>query len=435
MKEFNPLIDWDKGTLKFDKAPKEWTPEPAKPEMVPQSTPRPKKSAWVDDELEDSPNDLVIATLQTSDGLITPDGISLKEGDIVFSYVPKEKTFQIYSFDSPLARDPLEKSQSVPLRIGRLVASNRSSPHRHYSLAKGVWIQLKTNPSMELAQRAHAKDILRKADETVPTIYHEFLDVFEKKAAKRMPDHRPYDHAIDLKPDFIPKSSKVYPLSPREQEALDAFLSENLRKGYIVLSNSPMASPFFFVAKKDGTLRPCQDYCYLNSGTVRNAYPLPLISELVDQLEGATVFSKLDICAGYNNVHIKEGDQWKAAFKCSKGLFEPTVMFFGLCNSPATFQAMMNDLFGDMIDKGWLLIYMDDMLIFSKDITTHQERTRRVLQHLRDHDLFLKAEKCVFEATEVEFLGMVICPGVVAMDPVKLNGIRDWPAPTTVRGV
>lgn len=140
-----------------------------------------------------------------------------------------------------------------------------------------------------------------------------------------------------------------------------------------------MASPFFFVGKKDGSLRPCQDYRYLNEGTVKNAYPLPLIAELVDQLQGSQIFTKLDLRSGYNNVRIKDGDQWKAAFKTNRRLFEPTVMFFGLCNSPATFQAMMNNLFRDMLIEGWITIYMDDMLIHSTNLEEHQQRTKRVL--------------------------------------------------------
>lgn len=133
---------------------------------------------------------------------------------------------------------------------------------------------------------------------------------------------------------------------------MNEYIDENLRKDYIRPSKSPMASPFFFVSMKDGSLRPCQDYRYLNEETVKNAYPLPLIGELIDKLKGATIFSKFDLRSGYNNVRIKDGDQWKAAFKCARGLFEPTVMFFGLCNSPATFQNMMNELFADMIDEG-----------------------------------------------------------------------------------
>ena len=211
-------------------------------------------------------------------------------------------------------------------------------------------------------------------------------------------------------------------MSQKEQMALDEFLEENLRKGYIRPSKSPMASPFFFVGKKDGSLRPCQDYRYLNEGTVKNAYPLPLVSELVDKLKGAKVFSKLDLRSGYNNVRIKDSDQWKGAFKCSRGLFEPTVMFFGLCNSPATFQSFMNDIFRDMLDEGWLVIYMDDMLIFSKDLETHRKYIHRVLQRLQGHDLFLKPEKCVFETNEVEFLGLIVRPDTLAMDPTKIQG-------------
>ena len=214
----------------------------------------------------------------------------------------------------------------------------------------------------------------------LPAQYQEFADIFKKKAAERFPKSRPYDYAIDLKEDFLPKDCKVYQLTDREQQALETFLNENLDKGYIQPSKFPMASPFFFVRKKDGTLRPCQDYRYLNSETIKNAYPLLLISEELDKLKESRIYTKLDLRAGYNNVRIKKGDEWKAAFKTNKGLFEPTVMFFGLCNSPATFQAMMNDIFRDIINEGWLTIYMDDMLLHSTDPQLHEERTRRVLQ-------------------------------------------------------
>ena len=137
---------------------------------------------------------------------------------------------------------------------------------------------------------------------------------------------------------------------------------------------------FFFVKKKDGKLRPCQDYRYLNEWTVKNAYPLPLISEPMDKIKNAKYFTKLDIRWGYNNVRIRDGDQWKAAFKTNRGLFELTVMFFGMCNSPATFQAMMDDLFQDLIDEGIVIIYMDDIFLYAKDEETLKKNTRRVLE-------------------------------------------------------
>lgn len=196
-----------------------------------------------------------------------------------------------------------------------------------------------------------------------------------------------------------------------------------------------MASPFFFVGKKDGTLRPCWDYRYLKEGTIKDPYLLPLIAKLVDCLHGATVFSKLNLQNGYNNVRIKEGDQWKAASRADHGVFESTVMFFGLCNFPATFQYMMNDLFRNMIDEGWLGIYMDDMLLFSKDLVTHQKRLVLILACLFENDLFLKATKCIFKTDTVEFLGLVTKPSQLHMVPIKLEGIKDWPILTTVKEV
>ena len=143
-----------------------------------------------------------------------------------------------------------------------------------------------------------------------------------------------------------------------------------------------MASPFFFVKKKDGKLQPCQDYQYLNDWTIKNAYPLPLISELMDKIKDAKFFTKLNVQWEYNNVRIKEGDQWKAAFKMNKGLFKPTVMFFWMCNSPATFQAMMDSIFQDLADTCIVIIYMDDIFLFAKDLHTLEANMKKVLQCL-----------------------------------------------------
>jgi Reverse transcriptase (RNA-dependent DNA polymerase) len=165
-------------------------------------------------------------------------------------------------------------------------------------------------------------------------------------------------------------------LSRDEQIQLQVFLDENLRTGRIRPSKSPMASPFFFIKKKDGSLRPIQDYHLLNSMTVKNRYPLPLISEVVDTLKNAKYFTKLDVRWGYNNIRIKEGDEYKAAFRTNRGLYEPTVMFFRLTNSPVTFQTMMNDIFRVEIDKGQVIIYLDDILIFSKTKKEHHAQIR-----------------------------------------------------------
>ena len=164
------------------------------------------------------------------------------------------------------------------------------------------------------------------------------------------------------------KVAKIYPLNPQEVDACREFIEENLKTGRIRPSKSPQASPFFFVKKKDGKLCPVQDYRYLNDHTVKNAYPLPLITDLVNNLQQFSRFTKFDVHWGYNNIRIKEGDEWKAVFITQLGLFEPTVMFFRLCGSPPTFQAFMNYNFTDYIREGWLVIYMDNLAISTSSV-------------------------------------------------------------------
>ena len=221
----------------------------------------------------------------------------------------------------------------------------------------------------------------------------------------------------------------MYPLNLNEQKALDGFLEENLRSGRIRPSSSPMASPFFFVKKKDGSLRPVQDYRKLNEMTVKNKYPLPLIQELVDKLKDSKVFTKMDIRWGYNNIRIKEGDEWKAAFRTNRGLFEPTVMFFGLTNSPATFQALMNHILKELIDEGHVIVYMDDILVFTDSIVEHRQIVHRVLDILKENNLYLKPEKCTFESQQVDYLGIIVGNGTVRMDPKKVEAVTNWPKP------
>uniref|UniRef100_A0A0W0FHU8 Putative reverse transcriptase-rnase h-integrase n=1 Tax=Moniliophthora roreri TaxID=221103 RepID=A0A0W0FHU8_MONRR len=297
-----------------------------------------------------------------------------------------------------------------------------------------VLIGAKITASQELAHQQ--QEVIKEIDELIPSYLQGYRDHFKKKKAECFLPSQSYNHAIKLKPDFIPRNCKLYPLSPNEQKEQDKFLEENLQKGYIQKSKSPMASPFFFVAKKEkGMLWPTQDYRELNKGTIKNTYPLPLISDLLDKLKGAKIFTKLDLRNGYNNVWIKDGDQWKAAFKTNQGLFKPTVMFFGLSNSPATFQAFMNDILSKFINEGWCVVYMDDILLFSKDKEEHQERTERLMRQIRNHDLYFKPEKCEFNVQQVIFLGMVIQPNYVAMDPVKLAEIAEWEPPKMVKGV
>ena len=173
----------------------------------------------------------------------------------------------------------------------------------------------------------------------------------------------------------------------------------------------------------------------MNDHTVKNAYPLPLITDLVNNLQQFSRFTKFDVHWGYNNIRIKEGDEWKAAFITPYGLYELLVMFFGQCNSPPTFQAFMDSTFVDMIAKGWLIIYMDDILVATETLEECQEWTQWALNRMQEEDLHLKLTKCIFNQTEVKYLGLIVKDGEVLMDPTKLKAVTDWELLTLVKAV
>ena len=207
-----------------------------------------------------------------------------------------------------------------------------------------------------------------------------------------------------------------------------------MRKGYIRPSKLPQTSPVFFVPKKDRKKRMVQDYWYLNSWTVKNNYPLPLILDLIDSI-GKKVFTKIDLCWGYNNVRIKEGDEWKVAFLMLEGLFEPTVMFFRLTNSPATFQTMMNDLLRDLVVEEKVTVFIDDVMIATETEEGHDEIMEEVLKRLEENDLFVKPEKCVWKVREVGFLGVIIGEDGVRMEKKRVQGVIEWLVPKSMKDV
>lgn len=273
-------------------------------------------------------------------------------------------------------------------------------------------------------------------EQLVPEQYQDFGDVFSKRASERLPVRKPYDHAVEfIDGASLPRPARNYSLSPEERNSLDEWIQENLAKGYIRPSKSPLAAPVFFVKKKDGTLRLVQDYRKLNEVIKKDRFPIPKISDLIDRLSKASIYTKIDLRWGYNNVRIKEGDEWKLAFITPFGLYEPTVMFFGLSNAPATFQRMMNHILDDLIREGHVMVYLDDILIFTNDLDHHRRLVREVLQRLRDNDLFAKPEKCFFETDSIEYLGMIISKGSVRMDPSKVDGVLSWPIPKKVKDV
>uniref|UniRef100_A0A8C1U5W3 Gypsy retrotransposon integrase-like protein 1 n=1 Tax=Cyprinus carpio TaxID=7962 RepID=A0A8C1U5W3_CYPCA len=262
----------------------------------------------------------------------------------------------------------------------------------------------------------------------VPEMYHDLRAVFSRSRATSLPPHRPYDCSISLLPGTTPPRGRLFSLSIPEREALENYLSEALHAGTIVPSSSPAGAGFFFVKKKDGSLRPCIDYRGLNDITVKNKYPLPLMSSAFEILQGAKFFTKLDLRNAYHLVRIKEGDEWKTAFNTPLGHFEYRVLPFGLVNAPAVFQALINDVLRDMLNI-FVFVYLDDILVFSPSLQVHIQHVRRVLQRLLENRLFVKAEKCSFHAQSVTFLGSVISAEGISMDPAKVQAVTDWPVP------
>lgn len=262
----------------------------------------------------------------------------------------------------------------------------------------------------------------------IPSEYHDLAAVFDKSEAVSLPPHRPYDCAIELIPNHTLPSGRLYSISLPEQRALKEYISSSLASGIIRPSTSPLAAGFFFVAKKDGSLRPCIDYRQLNEITVKNKYPLPLLASTFEPLAEASVFSKLDLRNAYHLIRIREGDEWKTAFNTPFGHFEYLVLPFGLTNAPAVFQCLVNDVLRDMINV-FCVVYLDDILIFSKNHRDHVKHVRLVLQRLLENRLFVKAEKCVFHTDSVEFLGHIVQEGNVTTDPRKVQAVLDWPVP------
>ena len=269
----------------------------------------------------------------------------------------------------------------------------------------------------------------------VPKKFHKWIKVFGKKQSERMPTRKLWDHAIDVREGFMPRKGKVYPLSREEREEVREFVKEQLRKGYIRPSKSPQMVPVFFVGKKDGKKRMVQDYRYLNEWTIKKNYPLPLISDVLENIGIKKLFTKMDLRWGYNNVRIKEGDEWKAAFTTPEGSFEPTVMFFGLTNSPVTFQAMMNELLRDLINTGKVAVFIDDVIVGTEMEEGHDELVAEVIKRLEENDLYVKPEKCKWKVREVEFLGVVIGPEGIKMEKEKVKGVLEWPTPKCVKDV
>jgi hypothetical protein len=277
---------------------------------------------------------------------------------------------------------------------------------------------------------AHIEEI--KPSEAI-NVVSEFSNVFPEELPG-MPPERKVEFAIEFILGTAPISKRAYRVSRPELVELKKQIDELSDKGYIRPSTSPWAAPVLFMEKKDGKKRMCIHYRSLNKVTIKNKYPLPRIEDLFDQLRGASVFSKIDLRSGYHQLRIRPSDIPKTAFITKYGLYEFTVMSFGLTNVPAYFMYLMNSVFMDYLDKS-VVVFIDDILIYSKNEQEHEKHLRKVFQRLRDCQLYAKLSKCEFWISEVMFLGHIINQEGLAIDPKKVIAILDWKAPKDVRGI
>ncbi|GJV16209.1 putative nucleotidyltransferase, ribonuclease H [Tanacetum coccineum] len=265
------------------------------------------------------------------------------------------------------------------------------------------------------------------------SVVREFADVFPDELPG-LPPAREIEFGIELIPGAEPISKAPYRMAPVELKELKEQLQEMLENGFIRPSVSPWGAPVLFVKKKDGSMRLCIDYRELNRITIRNRYPLPRIDDLFDQLQGAKYFSKIDLRSGYHQLRVREQDISKTAFRTRYGHYEFLVMPFGLTNAPAVFMDLMNRIFHEYLDK-FVIVFIDDILVYSKSEEEHEQHLRIVLEILRQKKLYAKFSKCEFWLQQVAFLGHIVSADGIIMDPSKVEAITKWPRPTTVTEV
>ena len=352
-------------------------------------------------------------------------------------------TLPFREFDLILGMDWLSKHRAI-VDCGQKTVVLRCSDQT-VVIVQGIGLSVMSN----VISTMQARRIMRKGCETflalildskrgqvdvekIPVV-REFPDVFPEELPG-IPHEREVDLAIEIIPGTVPMSRAPYRMAPTELKELKSQLQELLDKGFIRPSVSPWGAPVLFVKKKDGTLRMCIDYRQINKVTVKNKYPLPRIEYLFDQLKGAGVFSKIDLRSGYYQLRVKEGDVPKTAFRTRYGHYEFLVMPFGLTNAPVAFMDLMNRVFRPYVDQ-FVVVFIDDILVYSKDAQEHEQHLRIVLETLREKKLYAKLSKCDFWLKEVSFLGHIVSAEGIRVNHAKIEAVVNWKSPQNVTEV
>ncbi|KAI3695188.1 hypothetical protein L1987_78177 [Smallanthus sonchifolius] len=371
----------------------------------------------------------------TIDSIIYDCSLELNDHSFPINLVP----IPLGSFDIIIGMDWLsnhhaevicfEKCIRIPLPSGETLRIFGEKP------CKGLKLMSCTTAQKYLRKKyitflAHIvqKDVKEKSIQDIPIIRY-FPEVFPKDLSG-LPPVRQVEFRIDLIPGANPVARAPYRLAPSEMKELASQLQELSDKGFIRPSHSPWGAVILFVKKKDGSFRMCIDYRELNKLTIKNRYPLPRIDDLFDQLQGSTCFPKIDLRSGYHQLRVQEDDIPKTAFRTRYGHYEFMVMPFGLTNAPAVFMDLMNRVCKPYLDK-FVIVFIDDILIYSKTKADHEQHLRLVLDLLRKEQLYAKFSKCEFWLKEVQFLGHIVNDKGIHVDPAKIEMVKNWNAPKT----
>ncbi|THH20970.1 hypothetical protein EUX98_g8482 [Antrodiella citrinella] len=405
---FNPLIDWKTGSTTF----RNLTDSDRRNSSTPPEAPRPLLESLSPAPSMENP---LAPSMESSAPSMESSAPSME----TFSEPPGESS--PFSVPSPIPTVP--PTSPVPRTSGPLPFSQRAAPLVSLVSAAAFATILRQEGTAQFVIRAQPADVLGRAGSTdpspdlsgLPPEYHEFADVFSEQRAFDLPPHREYDLKIETENNSVPPLGYIYSLPPAELSALRKFIDQNLKSGFIYPSKSTHGAPILFAKKKDGSLRLCVDYRGLNRITRKDRYPLPLIADLLDAPAKARVYTKLDLCHAYHLL------RWR-------------VVPEGLTNAPAAFQRFVNSIFADMLDV-CVIVYLDDVLVYSENPDDHQQHVAEVLRRLRKHGLYCKLSKCEFGVTTTEYLGYILSPDGLSMAADKVQVIQDWPVLRKVKDV
>jgi hypothetical protein len=351
-----------------------------------------------------------------------PD-IDWKTGQIRWRYNESDPEKEERKSGSQKPKIFLPPTNIPPQYVEKRKKTSDQRTRRHIAILRRELMML----DKELQKVKHSEDPMAN----VPEQYRKY-NLYKDRLDEGLPPHSEWDHEIVLREGESPKYHKIYNLSEMELKTLKEWIEVQLKKGYIRISKSPIGHPIIFVPKKNGKLRLVIDYRELNKITIKDKTPLPLISQIKNRLHGKKWFTTLDLTGAYELTRMKEGHEWMTAFATRYGLYEYTVMPQGLTNAPASFQKRINYVLGPYLDN-FAIAYIDDILIFSDTLEEHEKHVHLVLQKLEDNKLLVNPEKCTFHSQKVDFLGYVITPEEIHMNPDKVKAIEEWPTPTTLK--